>query len=130
MSMKSRNKDNLIYLAVGIGVVAALAGYIFYFDSQDRSIPEIPLGPSWLVASTVFLVAGTIQSLRRRHLKLSRHLPLIVGVAVLHPLATAVALHAMARPQLFVLGAACFAEGIILLQVIDRLAARHQKGHD
>jgi 4-hydroxybenzoate polyprenyltransferase len=128
--MKPRTKDNLIYLAVALGIVAALVAYMFHFLSQGRLVPEIPLGPSWLVVSTIVLVAGTIQSLRRRHLKLIRHMPLIVAIVVLHPIATAVVLRAMDHPQLIFLVAMYVGEGMILLQIIDKLASRRQKGHN
>lgn len=63
--MKPHTRDNLIYLATGLIVVAALVAYILYFDSRDKEIPPLPLGAIWVVVSGALVFGYTLKEYKK-----------------------------------------------------------------
>lgn len=114
-------KDNLIYLAVGMGLAMLLAGYIFYFDNQGSTIPDIPVGPFWLAASTLFLFGWIILGARKRHINVQQYLPFAAAVGIAHAFLTAIVLHATSRPPVVVLALAIGIEASLSISCIKRL---------
>jgi hypothetical protein len=51
--MKQRTRDNLIYLAVGLGIAALVVADAFYADSRGREMWV----PSWFAARVVYMTA-------------------------------------------------------------------------
>ncbi len=49
--MKLTSRDNLIYIAVGLGIAALVAGDFFYADSQGREM--------WLPSTFAFRLVGS-----------------------------------------------------------------------
>lgn len=70
-SMKERTRDNLIYLGVGLVVVAVAYGTMFYHGATRGTIPEIPDAVLWGTISTLMFFALFLEQFwqeRRRRL--------------------------------------------------------------
>lgn len=55
--MKEKTKDNLIYLGVGLAIVAGFTTYMFYTERKTGTIQEIPRPVPWGIFSTPGIVA-------------------------------------------------------------------------
>ncbi len=55
--MKQKTKDNLIYLGVGLTIVAGFTTYMFYDEGTTGRIREIPGPILWGILSTPGIVA-------------------------------------------------------------------------
>lgn len=67
--MKPRTRDSLIYLSVGLGIVAAVAIHMFYTERVTGTIQPIPMPILWGIVSTpgiVALILGQFWNQRRR----------------------------------------------------------------
>src|SRR5581483_7551583 len=80
--MKPKTRDNLIYLAVGGTIAAAVTFYIFYTDRTMGRIPEIPGPLLWGILSTPGILALILERFWKHRRRRELWLILIVAAAI------------------------------------------------
>ena len=65
MTMKQKTRDNLIYLGVGLAIVAGLVTYMFYGEGTTGTIRDIPGPILWGILSTPITVALILEGFWR-----------------------------------------------------------------
>jgi len=80
--MEDKTKDNLIYLAVGGVIAAALAFYIFYTDRTMGRIPKIPGPLLWGILSTPCIIALIVERFWKHRRRRALWVILIATVSI------------------------------------------------
>jgi hypothetical protein len=98
--------------------------YLAYYDRRDLPMPEFPLGPFAVGVATLYVCAGTIQGLWRRHLSIWKYLPLVALIASIFAAVWVLILRATTRPPLIAIAIISSIVIFLSLRTIDWLVKR------